>query len=215
MVGLGHRHGAPVYACLGVVMPSTLEGWAGAATNAWNSGVDGIYTFNLFDPHLPHWRVLGEREALGKVDKTFAVDNLNPKKIRTYEAAVIPEGRLPLALSVGKTQAVPLPLGDDLAAADQHGELASLLLTVKVENLTYQDEIEFRLNGEPLRTEVVYATEGVSPVACGTFLLKAKPAAASLRQGDNPFEARLVKRCASAAGAPVIVELLLLVRRNT
>ena len=38
---------------------------------AWNAGVDGVYMFNFFDPHLSLWREVGDRETLGGLDKDF------------------------------------------------------------------------------------------------------------------------------------------------
>ena len=208
-VELGRRHQVPVYASLDAVEPDSLEGWAGAATNAWSAGVDGIYTFNLFDPHLPHWFVLGDPDTLRNMDKVYAVDNLNYKKIRGFIQVVDPGTRLPLTLTPGQSQSVTLCVGDDLAARHTQNENACVLLTIEIDNLTHQDRIEFRLNDHPLSTEIVSTTEGVSPVACGTFLLKTRVAVALIRKGDNQFAAKLVTCGRTASAAPIITEIQL------
>ena len=61
-------------------------------------------------------------------------------------------------------------------------------------------------------TQVVYATEGVSPAACGTFMLRAEPAAGVIRKGDNTFRARMKKRSGSTCALPVITGLQLRIR---
>ncbi|MBS10848.1 MAG: hypothetical protein CME19_04505 [Gemmatimonadetes bacterium] len=38
--------------------------------NAWRAGVNGIYTFNRFDPHDPILRELGDREWLEIAERT-------------------------------------------------------------------------------------------------------------------------------------------------
>jgi len=81
LADLGHRYGAPVYACLaggqfGFLGLDSLTGWAAAATNAWNAGVDGVYTFNHADPHSSVYNIIGDRARLARMDKVFAVDNL-------------------------------------------------------------------------------------------------------------------------------------------
>lgn len=65
MVRMGHEHDVPVYACLSA---SRLQAedklWRGEALDAWAAGVDGIYTFNLFDPRHPLFRELGDPAVL-------------------------------------------------------------------------------------------------------------------------------------------------------
>lgn len=69
----GHTHDVPTYACL--VSRRLMDGgkpeadtaqeiWRGEALNAWNAGVDGIYTFNRFNPHDAIFRELGDPALL-------------------------------------------------------------------------------------------------------------------------------------------------------
>jgi len=80
-VALGKKYDTPVYACLSgsrIVSASdpekstadTTSAWHGEAALAWQAGVDGIYTFNRFNPNDPLFRSLGSPETLMKLDKT-------------------------------------------------------------------------------------------------------------------------------------------------
>lgn len=72
---LGKKHGVPAYACLSgsrVVSSkdpesggdATLPLWHAEAASAWRAGVDGIYTFNRFNPNDILFRTLGSPETL-------------------------------------------------------------------------------------------------------------------------------------------------------
>ena len=76
---LGHAHGVPTYACL--VSRRLMDGgepeagtatkiWRGEAFNAWDAGVDGIYTFNRFDPTDAIFRELGDPKVLATLPHT-------------------------------------------------------------------------------------------------------------------------------------------------
>jgi len=86
LVALGKKYDVPVYACLvkrriqssgapeGTTMPKI---WRGEAYTAWKAGVDGIYTFNRFDPKDPIFRELGDPkllETLERIDQTAYVN---------------------------------------------------------------------------------------------------------------------------------------------
>lgn len=75
LVNLGHQYGVPVYACLsgsrvvssknpGAGSPDKMPLWHGEAAQAWQAGVDGIYTFNVFNPRDELFRTLGSPETL-------------------------------------------------------------------------------------------------------------------------------------------------------
>lgn len=78
---LGRKYDVPVYACFvsrrimsggEPEADSALPRWRGEALNAWNAGVNGIYTFNRFNPHDPLFRELGDPkllESLPRIDQ--------------------------------------------------------------------------------------------------------------------------------------------------
>ena len=48
-----------------------IRPWRGQAANAWAAGVDGIYTFNRFNPHDPIFRELGDPKKLETLESTY------------------------------------------------------------------------------------------------------------------------------------------------
>lgn len=48
-----------------------LRIWRGQAAHAWGAGVDGIYTFNRFDPHDPVFQELGDPRKLETLESTY------------------------------------------------------------------------------------------------------------------------------------------------
>jgi hypothetical protein len=83
---LGHKYNVPVYACFvkrRIQSAKEPEGetsihiWRGEALNAWRAGVDGIYTFNRFNPRDQLFREIGDSEllkTLERVDQTAYVN---------------------------------------------------------------------------------------------------------------------------------------------
>jgi len=79
LVALGHEHNVPVYAALvrrrieanapEPEGPTALEVWRGEALLAWRAGVNGIYTFNRFDPSDPLFSELGDPALLETLDR--------------------------------------------------------------------------------------------------------------------------------------------------
>lgn len=74
-----HGHDVPTYAALvsrrlmnggEPVAETALNIWRGEALNAWEGGVDGIYTFNRFDPKDPILHELGDPNLLRTLDYT-------------------------------------------------------------------------------------------------------------------------------------------------
>lgn len=83
---LGKELDIPVYAVLsGSRMVSVgspegkgeIEQWRGEALHAWESGVDGIYTFNRFNPHDPIFRELGDPDQLRKLEHAYEFNEGN------------------------------------------------------------------------------------------------------------------------------------------
>jgi len=73
LVALGRKYEVPVYPCFesrrlldggGPEAATVPEVWRGEALRAWDAGVDGIYTFNRFEPADPIFREIGDPEIL-------------------------------------------------------------------------------------------------------------------------------------------------------
>lgn len=89
-VALGRKYKVPVYAVLSasrLVSSSAPESegdlklWRGAALRAWKAGVDGIYTFNRFNPKDPIFRELGDPKLLETKEHSY---QFIPGKINDY-----------------------------------------------------------------------------------------------------------------------------------
>ena len=98
LVALGKTYDVPVYACLvkrrieseAIVLgnSSKVKIWRGEAYKAWQAGVDGIYTFNIFDPKDSVFYELGDLELLkrlDRIDQTFYInENLGASRPETW-----------------------------------------------------------------------------------------------------------------------------------
>jgi len=98
LVALGKTYDVPVYACLvkrrieseAIVLgnSSKVKIWRGEAYKAWQAGVDGIYTFNIFDPKDAVFYELGDLELLkrlDRIDQTFYInENLGASRPETW-----------------------------------------------------------------------------------------------------------------------------------
>ncbi len=84
-VRLGHRYGVRVYPGLSESrvggghhadpLRSSDECYRARALNAWQAGADGVYIFNLFDPHRRIWSEVGVPEILQHLDKLYFASN--------------------------------------------------------------------------------------------------------------------------------------------
>ncbi len=80
LVALGKKYDVPVYACLVTrrIAPKSkykdatfmLKRFRGEALAAWNAGVNGIYTFNQFNPRSRLFRELGDPKLLATLDRS-------------------------------------------------------------------------------------------------------------------------------------------------
>jgi hypothetical protein len=157
MVALAHRGGARAYANIGGSGMQKNQGytseeaWWGAATNAWDAGVDGIYTFNLF-PTVPNVRLsrIGSPDTLKGADKLYAIDPIKPKNLWGFNrsALVIP-GRLPITLGPSGSAQALLPVGEDVAANAPPGKSATLRMRVRLAGVVKGDALVIRVNQHP------------------------------------------------------------------
>jgi hypothetical protein len=195
MVELAHKYKIPAMANIGGsgLQPNTGyftdEAWWGAATNAWNVGVDGIYTFNLF-PEAPkvQYKHIGSPETLKGLHKIYAIDPVQPKDFWGFDrsALVVPD-RLPIALRPGTPVQFRLPVGEDIGANAPVGETPRVLLRLwfpAVEG----EEVYLTLNGKDIGAAA--PTVPLVPEATPTWFERAVNPD-DLRVGMNLMDVRL------------------------
>lgn len=172
MVERGHTWGMPVYVCLstsgfrssssggaeGSRLSSSVECWRAAAANAWQTGADGIMTFNLF-PRLPNseithrarqiWKEISDPKALGQLDKIYCIENLTNNWNFGASVRSIPiTGRLPKLVPRGVSVERIFPVADDVAGAGDR--LESLELRIHFSDLLATDKLTTSINGVEL-----------------------------------------------------------------
>ena len=198
-VALGHMYGVPVYPCLSDSRVKgeagkarmALEAYRARAMNVHNSGADGVYVFNVFDPRHPLWSELGEPEALRGLTKHYYVNYRGPQLVNNYLAGgerflSVPtlDPQHPLSLQAGEQQATSITVGDDVLWGKDQGIVAEIALRLQVTGLAGADDMLVKLNGEALAG---------GAIADGWLELAVGPEA--VKQGENVVEMAL------AAGA--------------
>ena len=201
LVELGHAYKVPVYPTIsasGMRSHSAIEGWRGAAANAWHAGADGMYLFNTFPrkPGHPHFTELGDPEALARMKKVFIIDN-RPVVSGGLVQGIAQSQILPVELdSVGKVREVTLPVGEDVAAAAKDKRLALAQLRIGLEGKGPQDKVDVRLNGNAIEASEEDATSGWATYATDP---------SQYRHGDNTLSFRVVGR-GDPKAKPIIVK---------
>ncbi len=125
------------------------------AARFWDAGVDGFYLFNYFNtPNEWKRRVLGEmvdRDGLPRLNKRYELDHSD--RIESKHAHVgafryaVPLAQLPVILEE------TLPHGGSVLQmdiADEAGAASSVRLGLGFHQIADDDELEIRVNGEPL-----------------------------------------------------------------
>jgi hypothetical protein len=131
-VELGHRYDVPVYAGLSESRfkhhrptKNSIEEYRGRAMSAWKEGVDGIYTFNLFNPKSPVFREVGDPAALAKIEKYYSTGSRNTSHARAWTATGLKHVNRPFPLpdssrilSQEKPETIEVDVWDDLQQPD-------------------------------------------------------------------------------------------------
>jgi len=187
-VELGHRYGLKVYPSLdesrvrdvaAKALRQTVQSYRGRAAAAWQSGADGVYVFNSFNPSSPIWRELGDMRTLGPLDKDYfasvrgagvAAGNSLPYAAYVKTSHLNP-GK-PIALKAGETASTAFYANE----TDMKGRRARLLIQTK--NTPGASGFSVRLNGRALAQPKVEAGNWLS------FDLKSE----DLRRGRNEVE---------------------------
>ena len=123
----------------------------------WDSGADGVYMFNFFDPYSPLWRELGDPEILKGEDKVYFVTVRGIGNAgfflaggeRYFRIPILAPQR-PLKLEMRRPQVIELPVGDDVLWGKDRGILPELNLRLQVGDLKDAEDISVELNGELL-----------------------------------------------------------------
>ena len=169
-VELARKYDVPVYPSLDgsrVTDTETRElrrsddAYRAHAANAWNSGVDGIYVFNLNymrDPADQLWRQLGDPDALTELDKIYHLNVMSTGHPSTE--FYLPGGNMfmtlprlcpdhPLHVRGGQRFVSSLEVADDLTADDLEFT-PRVTLNVKVTDLENAEQLHVKLNGNEL-----------------------------------------------------------------
>lgn len=170
-VKLGHRYNIPVYAGLSESrfkkpkrpFKNSIKEYRGRALSAWKAGVDGVYTFNLFDPNSPVFREIGDPSHLAKQEKVYTTGARSVKSAKSWisdglkylnRPTPLPDKRR--TVSAKSPISITLDVWDDLQNLDKKASSASketklkptlqLLLT----GLTDRSKMMVKLNGKRL-----------------------------------------------------------------
>jgi hypothetical protein len=217
MVALARRHEVPALAniCGSGLQPAhtyhTNEAWWAAAMNAWNSGVDGIYTFNLF-PTEPDERLsrLGSPDTLKGLDKIYAIDAIEPRDFWGFDrAALVVPDRLPLTLTPNESVSAMLPVGEDLAANAPEGKAPRVCLRIRLSAVAEGDTLHVTLNGTDLG---VATPETPLGAIAAPVWFELEPPVQDSRVGDNEVEVRFATPRALEGGSVQLDRLELIVR---
>ena len=187
-----------------------------AAVAAWYyEGVDGICLFNYYaNPHEALIDEIGEPEAIARGNKHYVVSQRSdpfPPYLHTVARPTAAGEPLPINLALsssGRGQVVPFAVADDLASAAQEQTPPDIRLTVQLLNLcAEEDQLTFRLNGEPLPGPRAAEDGGVD---CW-LEFELPEGGAPVKQGENRLEVVLEKRNPAITGSLVLSDVELTV----
>jgi len=170
-VQLGHKYGVKVYPSLdecrlrdpeAKLLRQSALAFRGRAMNVWNSGADGVYVFNQFDPLNPIWKELGDPAALGKMDKDYfasvrgvsgVAGSALPHQAFIKVATLNPSSPLPLA--PGQPAAVRFSVGENVNANGAGSAPPQAALRLRLKDLRRPAEVTARINQVPLANGVL------------------------------------------------------------
>ena len=216
-VQLGHKYNVPVYACLensylwnegeSFEVRNLLPCYRARAMNAWDSGVDGVYMFNFFDPHSSLWQEVGDPKVLETMDKVYCTIEKNHHHCGVALAngerflnLPLLSPNYPVLLKAGKAVTIELRVAEDVLKREAGGIVPEVKLRLRVQKVTDAVDVSVKLNKKPLS----------SGTKSGMWL-EYQVAPAFVKKGLNQFEI-MVKP--SSAAKPILQDLLLWVRYN-
>ncbi len=204
-VALGHKYDVPVYPCIRPAIASrrgvasTAESYRAMAMNIWNSGADGVYTFNMFKTRDRLYRELGDPEALQKLDKVYRLNPVGYSMAQQYFnvdpflRVPVLSPRHPSPLKAGQPIEIPFPVGDDVLWGESAGIRADVKLRLQVEKLTGSRDLAVKINGAAL---------GKSALTSGWLRYQVEPKL--VKKGTNRIE---ITPRRGLAEAPVLSDL--------
>ncbi|MEE2658966.1 MAG: hypothetical protein VX733_10705 [Candidatus Latescibacterota bacterium] len=177
----------------------TPEMYRGAAANAWQAGVDGMYSWFMRWP-------LGDRERavlseLSSPDQIVDKDKhyfLRRSTDVPYVVDVDYPAHLPISMDpasdLGRTFAIPVRIGDDVEATGKR--IGRMSLRLALTDLVSDDRLEIRVNGERLPLMQGVRRFPIMPVSPyqGQWLEIELSGTQRLRRGENRLEIALLER---------------------
>ncbi len=205
------------------------------AARYWDAGADGLYFFNFYSM-AAEWKknVVGELvnpEALARLDKIYEIDTARPSapdsQIGHAFRYCLPLEQLPVRLEKTHTDRGALlhfDIVDDLESARESGALARCVLGLGFQNLSAEDQIEAKLNGQILEWGTRRVPSGpwtrqgyeglwnfypsrTIPVPFESDPVEFDVDVPPIRQGRNQLEVRLVERGGAAQTVPVVQDV--------
>jgi len=143
-VALAHAHDVPVYGCF--YRSRGIEQDRALAAHYHRSGVDGIYTFNMFNfpKETPTFSEVGDPALIARRDKHYVMPGRCEDFGTSHTCAV---GPLPLPLARNVPRTAPLVLDDDVQRAADEGPLSEIRMQVSLRHFDPRhDEADFRIN---------------------------------------------------------------------
>ena len=151
--------GCLVYGCINSGRHLDEKSIRALASRFWGQGASGIYLYNYYTMS-PEWnrRVLNQiadPAALRRLDKRYELDVTGAFYPTGGHGSAFrlasPAAQLPVTLDeslAGGGSTLCLEIFDDLEAASAEGSLGTCVLALRLDNLTPDDELDVRLNGE-------------------------------------------------------------------
>ena len=155
-IDLGHKYGIPVYPCLCRYQKGeSMSFWRGRAMNAWWAGANGIYTFNLFDPHLSLWSEMGEVDVLQTLERSYSVsavpvhiaDRYVKNGSRFGDRPVLMRQR-PMRLQPGESCSIGIEVGERIPARNSTATTPKYTLRLLVDKSVTPKDIIVRANDQ-------------------------------------------------------------------
>ena len=182
-----------------------------AASNFWDRGVDGMYTWfmrwPLGDAQRRTLSDLGDPETLREASKHYVLRRRSDQAVNLgYDAA------LPVSIAPGDTgqrRPVSFYVSDDFDGSNDR--IVSARLSVRIRDLVSADVLRIELNGNSLEGERWRRSYGDVIGPFGSQWLEIALEAVRPRKGWNTLDFALVSRPPDLAGTIVVEDVELLV----